>query len=90
MKLFAVLVGDDGSGSGTSIGSNLSGSAISIIWFAISCGRASGQQAAGHFEERRTYNYTTIVNASNNGRSGTGRLGQRDALGVEGRIAVVV
>jgi hypothetical protein len=37
-----------------------------------------------------THYYAAIENAADNGRSRAGGFGQRDAAGVEGRIAVVV
>ena len=40
--------------------------------------------------QESTYNYTAIEYTSNNGCTSAGSLGQRHALGVECRIAVVV
>lgn len=40
--------------------------------------------------DHKTYYDTAIIYATNNGRSGTGSLGQRHAARVQGRVAVVV
>lgn len=42
----------------------------------------AGDRLAGLLVGRWTHHYTTVIYASDNGRSRAGRLGQRDTAGV--------
>lgn len=101
VELFAVLVGDDGTGGGAGIGCDLAGDRMLVgCWLGgngkwwggrrnedVKVGEEGGRWmiARGRksaIERGCTHHYTTVENASHNGCSCAGGLGQRDAAGV--------
>lgn len=88
MQLLAVLVGHDGTGCGTCI----SGDLWWIVWSVIkqTRGERVSSGVLGRKGVLKTYNNTAVEDTPYDCGTGAGGLGQRDALGVEGRIAVVV